>query len=461
MSLAAATIAPDETVLHDKFIIKAKEDVRSSFVTPGPAVDYTLDYTAESYSLTVTRNAYASSFAADNGADYLSALEKFIAGKGDVDTGTVADGYEEIALLVAQADVMPTASGIRDYAGRMARSSTVQGTANTVFSVLRANRLAGEVFADNLRLAGWLDSPVLLQSAFTGLRGNAYASMAAGYAAPAPYMVWARPFYHYGKLDGASGYSDLKENIGGGSVGFAYRRDRTVLGLAGHYLYTDIDGQAEYQSHYQGFGFNLGLGHAFDLGAVAPRIDLTGGWSRYQLDQQRRDRMLGGTANSKPDIDVWNASLLASARFNLGCGASSLTPELGMDFSYASTDGYTERVAGAANSLRVGKEHVTSVRGVLGIRYEYRATDRISLSARGRYHHEFADRRAFFSSRTTSGLPFSFRTRGQDAGRETGMVGVGIKARITGCSDLGLDYDLHLGKDYVGHRVSASLRWAF
>lgn len=158
---------------------------------------------------------------------------------------------------------------------------------------------------------------------------------------------------------------------------------------------------------------------------------------------------------------MWSAALTVSVPFEFACGRSILTPELGVDFAYTSMEGFRESTAGNALGWRTGRDHTTSFRGLAGVRYEYRATDRVALTARARYGHEFADRQASFAARSADGVPFAFNTRGQDAGRASGLFGAGLKARVGARGEIGLNYDLHLSKDYVGHQVAATVGWGF
>ncbi len=47
------------------------------------------------------------------------------------------------------------------------------------------------------------------------------------------------------------------------------------------------------------------------------------------------------------------------------------------------------------------------------------------------------------------------------AGRDVGRLGAGVKWQASERTVVGLDYDLDLGRRYVGHRLAATLRVSF
>jgi outer membrane autotransporter protein len=309
-----------------------------------------------------------------------------------------------------------------------------------------------------------------LRAAVAPSAGSAYASISAD--ACRSLYFWAKPLYFHGDLDGDNGYSDQRENLYGGSLGAAWRRDRLTLGFSGHYLRSDVDGGYAYDAHYEGYGGMLGGAYRFDAGRIAPILSFSVGYTRYSIDQKRDTPLANWTQpgtvtryDSKPDADVYHASLMLSNRFQQNRFA--WTPEIGVDFARTRLHGFTEKARQNNPALqpyrqRVSGENVDSVQGVLGVQASVKVTDRLTLSAKARYRYEFADTKATLNYNYVEDNPFGgLRADGQNMGRSSGNVGAGARYRINDCLMIGIDYDAFLGKRYYGHQLSATLGVAF
>ncbi len=411
-----------------------------------------------SLDFSILRTKFPTFFASGTGKATLSWLEK--GARGLVSDDDIF-GNLPLFLLVSNADYLPNAGAVEAYAYRLAEEYTPQATASLLPSLAAVSRLTASTLASGLLAADAITDSASAGAALSAASGSAYASFSPD-ATRSGYF-WATPLYYHGRLNGDAGYSTQRENAVGGSVGAALRRDRLTLGLAGHYLYSDIDGGGSYDANYNAYGVNAGASYRFDAGSLAPLLSLTGGWTRYDLDQTRKTASVapgfaGNKYTSSPDIDVFSAALMLSNAFTF-C-RSTLTPELGLDYAYTDLRGYTEK--GGDLALRVRRRHYTSAQGVLGLGYAYQATDRISLSLKGQYRHEFADKRATLRMRSV-GYPAlsSISIRGQNYGRYSGVLGTGVAYRATDRATVGLNYDLHLARRYQGHKVSANLGISF
>lgn len=428
----------------------------------GPVLAYqVMDTGGGTYEVQVTRNGLASSYASSGAAgQFVAQLESSLAGQPVND---VASPYYNYALLRGYIDSQPTGQGVQAAAGRAARERTPQATAGALTMLSSAARMAPDILKDRLfgAYTAGRDGEAGARQALSGAAGSAYASFDAS-SCGRGLVVWASPFYHQGRFDAEtdSGYSDLKEKITGISAGVAASRGGWSLGAAGHYLYADVDGGDDYYSRSHGYGVSLGAGRGFDLGSLNPWISLTAGYTHFDMKQTRRESLIfPGGASSRPNVDVFTAGVTASNRFDFG--SFRLTPELGADYAHTDTSSYHESAGLRATPLRVSAQGYDSLRGIVGARAEWRLPKCVTIEMRGFYRHEFLDKRAGMDWQDASGLPVGGAVDSRDVGRSSGVLGAGVKwcpaSRITAA----VDYDLYLGRRYLGHRVTANVGMAF
>ena len=446
-SLSAAGLGVGQSLTHQDFILTTGSgaDSAASFTTPTSlTLGYDLSSATNEYTATVTRIASTGSFASDNGAAVLTGLE--IALSGTVDALSL---FHQHLLpyfeLVSMADHMTTGAAIRSYGDRLGKEMTPQGTANSAYLLTNNARRARQFLSDKLQIAGHLNAAATTPAAGDIKDGLAF---------------WIQPFYHHGKLDGRSGYSDLKEDVFGAHLGALKTQGPWVLGFSGHVFQSDIDGNSEYDADATGYGLNLGLGRSFNLGSLNPFVELTGGWTQVDMDQTRRTSMISGLPgkyDSDVDMDIFTASLTVSNRFALD--NFSLTPRIGVDYAYTDINSYTEKGTGVF-ALKVSGDEMNSFRSVLGLTLGYSPVPSLDLELRADYFHEFADTEATLASRSKS-APLMFKTNGQDMGRDSARLGAGVSWKIAEMMRFGLEYDFTVAERYTGHNVMAAFRMEF
>ncbi|MCD8351058.1 MAG: autotransporter domain-containing protein [Planctomycetaceae bacterium] len=457
ISLTATTLAPGGTHLHENFLTGNGGNTELSHPDATPTLRY-FDYDTGGgldHSVTVERVAHASSFAGGGGAAFLGGLEQGLRGMSEADLA----GNLPYALILSRADHQATGADIAAFAARASRELSPQGTANLMAGLGRAGRMASTMLSDGIAATARMDDAVGVRSAASASAGSAYASLS-GDCGRGVHM-WLKPLFLHGRLDGEAGYSDLRENVGGGSLGAAWRRDRLTLGLSGHYLHADAGGSA-YDARYNGYGANAGGAYRFEAGCLNPLVSLSAGYTRFAIDQGRSTGMEGqimpgspalSRYGSKPDADLYTASLSVSERFSF-CGGE-FTPVIGLDYAHTRLDGDAERGVGAIR-WDLSSSHMNSWEGFVGATYARAVSERVSLSAKGQYRYEFGDTHGIVRARSAFGGPGEFRFLGQGTGRSSGVVGLGVHYRVTDRARFSVDYDLHLARRYHGHQVSAS-----
>ena len=411
----------------------------------GPILGYNaISAGGNDYDIVVLRYANASDFVGDNAGGFMSELENALNGQSlDALTGPLYD----YALLRSYIDSQSTVQGVQATAEKAAREHTPQGTANSTVMLTRNARIAQQILSDRLQAVGNLNST----SSAPGTGDASYGL-----------YFFGQPFYHHGELDGKSGYSDLTENVFGGSIGVMKAVGPWVFGLSGHTFRSDIDGGGNtYDADATGYGVNLGLGRSFCVGPLKPFVELTGGWTFVEMDQTRRTSMMlpglgGDSYDSTVDMNIYTASLTVSNRFAFD--TFSITPRLGVDYAYTDMDSYSE--GNGVLALDVDGNDFTSLRSIAGLTLGYSPLPSLHLEARADYYHEFADTEISLTSRFR-GTPVSITTQSQDTGRDSFRVGAGLSWTPTDCLSLSLNYDYTGAKSYQGHDVAVQVRLEF
>ena len=201
-------------------------------------------------------------------------------------------------------------------------------------------------------------------------------------------------------------------------------------------------------------GVSVGVTRHFTVNAILnPEIELTGGYSYYRFDQDRRVSMdispeAAGVYRSKPKVSVWNASASVGNELAIS-DAFTLRPELGFDYASLKMKHYTE--SGGELALNVRPERYESFRSSLGLAVSWNPTDYLRLTGRGYWNHEFADTDVALRSRISSLDAVDFGAEGRDLGRDSGSIGAGLEWKLP------LSYETRLSLDYI-HTFSRTYR---
>lgn len=465
ISLDAVALAAGQTHDHGIFMenIAAVNQGQHFALADTQTLRYNYIHGGDTQSLTVTRVADASAMMSGNAATLFRNIESMT--RGRTLNELLADPLYPYAILLANADAAPSAG---NFGAQAAKEISPQGTANLVAGFGRTSILTGDIFAESLATASGIVDATTALTAMSASSGSAYANFSPD--CRRSLYFWGKPLAYHGKLDGKSGYSTLTEDLGGGSIGFAFRRDRLVLGLSAHAMTVDVDGGNAYTADYTGVGANLGAAYRFGTGFVSPLLSVSGGFTRYSLEQTRSAptiaQILPGLAASgaasTPSAEAWNARVAASNPFAFG--RFVVTPELGFDFAHVKLKGYTERSLSGDQALswHVSADKYRSAQGYAAAKLSYQATEFIGLSLKGRYSHEFGDKRATLTATEVAGnLPFGWRVKGQNLGRASGMLGAGVNLRFNDRVGVNLDYGWHMAKKYNAHSLSAMLSVGF
>ncbi|NVO14578.1 MAG: autotransporter domain-containing protein [Rhodoplanes sp.] len=225
---------------------------------------------------------------------------------------------------------------------------------------------------------------------------------------------------------------------------------------------------------FGGYGrTNANLDELGSTGAVTTWLGgVYGGWygpawfvqgaALYGRNDYDTTRVALGTANTSSTRGD-QVALHGIAGTDIRLGRVLVTPELGAQYTRVQIDGFTE--AGNA-ALTVGEDRADSLRSSLGLRSRLVWKTSFGLLMpewRASWQHEFLNtERDLTATFVDQAFPVPFATTAGGAGRDFGVLGVGLGAWMADRLQASVGYDLKVGgHDYTAHVVSGRLRAAF
>ncbi len=233
--------------------------------------------------------------------------------------------------------------------------------------------------------------------------------------------------------------------------------DNALLGVFGGYAYTrgDLDTQGSTTKISTRSVGGYGAWQA--QGWFANVIGLYG-WSDYD-----NVRAALGTFNTSKN-DGSHYTVRGTVGTDLRVSGWVVTPELGLQYTRVSTDGFTE--AGGVTALNVASDSSESLRSSLGARFarDYRINGGVlTPEFRLAWLHEFSDGiRGINASFTDITLPGSFVTATGSGLRDRGVIGTGVSGKLGALTTVSLGYDAVIGSDdSLAHQFTGRLKHSF
>ena len=233
--------------------------------------------------------------------------------------------------------------------------------------------------------------------------------------------------------------------------------DNMLIGVFGGYAYTR--GQLDTQGSKTNISTRSVGGYAGWQAAdwFANVVGLYG-WSDYD-----NVRAALGTLNTSKN-DGTHYTVRGTVGRDLRVSGWMVTPELGLQYTRVSTDGFTE--AGGVTALNVASDSSESLRSSLGARfaYDYRINGGVlTPEFRLAWLHEFSDGvRGINASFTDVTLPGSFVTATGSGLRDRGVIGAGVSGRLGALTMVSLGYDAVIGSDdSLAHQFTGRLKHSF
>lgn len=360
----------------------------------------------------------------------------------------------------------PTVAGVQGTFDRFYKSLGSENTANTFKGISLGHSQAATIITSMGKSAAtdfertnsfkYGDTALPLRHEISLSDPQSLNTASGGTDGGLPMLVWAQPFAHFGKLD-LKGGGSMDQDFYGVSAGFALATEIVTVSLGGHYIRSDFDASG-YDANADTYGLNLSLGRRFLVNEwFNPWLDVHFGYSRVELDQDRRD-YYGDKASSKPDADVFSVGL-SMDNLMLLTEEFALIPKLGLDYTTIDMDSYTESGSGLA--MRVSPDDYESLRGELGLAARWLPREDFNLEARASWYLEMMDTKAELRSHGANMPGVQLVSKGQEQGRSSLGLGAGLNWQPTDNIGLGLNYDFLLEEKYQGHQVNASFKFTF
>ena len=199
----------------------------------------------------------------------------------------------------------------------------------------------------------------------------------------------------------------------------------------------------------KGSGQSLGVGFAADLGATRLDLALTGG--KLKADGARNGQTFANQNLSG------NAMLARLSFTKLG----AFTPYVGLNRTSSKFDAFTE--AGTGANLSVAGAAQTSTNAEVGLAYEVKLTETLSVSLNAGYEHNLdSSGNALNAGFADAASPTSFQVATYGAAQNIVRGGIGFQANLGTGRTAGLSYDMHSGPDMKSaHEVKVNYTFRF
>ena len=246
------------------------------------------------------------------------------------------------------------------------------------------------------------------------------------------FITGAGEFDHVGDTLAARGFN---LDSGGITLGADYRfTDHFVAGLFAGYTYTGIDiadgGRIAVDSG------KVGIYSTYFDGGFYVDAAVQGGYDTYETNRAGLD----GTAHSSPVGGDLN--LLFAPGYNWKAGGLSYGPTSRFQYSYESTNGFTE--TGSLAPLTVASQHTESLVSAFGMKASYDwkiGAVVIRPELRLEWEHEYGDVATSVAGQLASGAGDAFTVMGPEIGRDSMHVGGGLAAVLSDRLSAYLYYD--------------------
>ncbi len=269
--------------------------------------------------------------------------------------------------------------------------------------------------------------------------------------------MWVEALSGTGDFDGESSASDIDYDTGGimGGADFAIDSDWLVgfavgLGMT-DFEATDRSADGDTDSLYIG----VYSGYVADRWTFRGSIDAS--FDSYETSR----RVSVGTFNQNADAeyDGFTLGVGGEAAYDLQLDTDwFVLPFAGLRYVSATTDGFTEKNAGAAN-LVVDKQTLNSLYSTLGVNINrpFKVSDFI-LTPEGRaaFQYEWLDEDNDFNANFVNS-PGSFTVLGGDPSQSSILLGLGVTADFESFL-VQLDYNTIIASDQTDHQLSLALR---
>jgi len=273
--------------------------------------------------------------------------------------------------------------------------------------------------------------------------------------------LWAQALGVWSNADGDRNAAGFDQATSGVAFGFDYQvSDENLVGILGAYLADRIDFE-------QGGGksdidtWQIGAYAQHDTPAWYANGILTSGWNDYDSNRL----ITSSTERHYADggYDGTTVALYGEAGYKYPItGGITLKPMLGLGYINVDTDGFTEK-GSSPYDLRVKDGSGESFHGNLGVRASLEhatgAGRLVTGEARLVWQHEFLDDHQTVGAAFAATPNTGFEARGSKFGRDSAVVGLGIKVQMANQGELFLNWNGRFGSDYMANSLLAGAQF--
>ena len=248
----------------------------------------------------------------------------------------------------------------------------------------------------------------------------------------------------------------------GVAVGYDYHSDRFSIGFAGGYTYGTLK-VSDLDTKYRTDAMHVGLygDYVLDSGIYFKGQAAFGrGWNEYGVTMA-----MGGSK----DADYINSSYSASLEigYNADLGGVTITPAVGMDYTYLLQDSWTESVTRHGNTPLLANTFDELQRNILDIPFSLRLGTSITRGTtvftpglRAAWVYRANDRTPDIMT-GYAGSNRYVRMYGADSGAGRLSLGGGFSARFGERIDISAQYTFDYATNYRNHTLAGSLGLVF
>lgn len=274
------------------------------------------------------------------------------------------------------------------------------------------------------------------------------------------WAAWVQPIGQLGDIDADGNGPGYSHSTAGVISGLEGRFNNAVIGFGYGYARDSLDfnsfgNTADVDNHILHAYGEYAFGRAFVNGTV--------GYTWKDIEEKRNISIGNYNKTAKGETDGGNFTVAANVGYTFTPQSFIIEPSAGLRYNNFTLTGFTESGADSLN-LRVNDQSYDSLQSVLSVRVARPFTTgggvKLVPEVRLGWQHELLDSRSSVISTFTSGAS-RFTSTGAQVGEDAAVLGLGLKAQMTGRLDVFTDYTGRVGSKQTDHGLTAGLKYKF
>ncbi|MCD7897045.1 MAG: autotransporter domain-containing protein, partial [Planctomycetaceae bacterium] len=367
------------------------------------------------------------------------------------------------ALRTKLSDTIQEITTLAGTDARLAEVATMQLFGENVLAAASATQTTAESFSTGIN-SHQIQLRDQASAAGSGVSsGDGFASINPRYYRhnDTANRIWAAGFGAWTKQRDRNGQPGYKYDAGGFILGYDREYGNFVFGISGAYSNGDI-------KNNDGFTktdidtFNVGLYGSYNPACSGLFVDANVGFG-FAWNDVNTNVALGGTEKGKYRNTSFQAGGNVGYTFNFGDNFR-FVPTVGLQYTHIHQEAWQEIATGNGTANFFEKNNSDFVSIPVAVRlnktFEFGNGVRITPELRGAFIYE-AKKNQPKVQMGYVGANYTTTIYGIDSGRSRGLVGAGVKAKLTRNVDVFVDYNFAFRKKYTSHNIMAGLGLSF